>query len=65
MISASHNSFEYNGIKIFSGDGYKLPDDLEERIEDIILGKTTFPMNFPQRPVLEPLPVQKCGAGLY
>ena len=39
MISASHNSFEYNGIKIFSGDGYKLPDDLEERIEDIILGK--------------------------
>ena len=40
MISASHNSYEYNGIKIFSGDGYKLPDDLEERIEDIILGKT-------------------------
>lgn len=39
MISASHNSFEYNGIKIFSGDGYKLPDDLEEEIEDIILGK--------------------------
>ncbi len=40
MISASHNSYEYNGIKIFSGDGFKLPDDLEERIEDIILGKT-------------------------
>lgn len=39
MISASHNSFEYNGIKIFSGSGYKLPDDLEEEIEDIILGK--------------------------
>lgn len=39
MISASHNSFEYNGIKIFSGDGYKLPDFLEEKIEDIILGK--------------------------
>ncbi len=39
MISASHNSFEYNGIKIFSGDGYKLPDDLEERIESIILGE--------------------------
>ena len=33
MISASHNSYEYNGIKIFSGDGFKLPDDLEERIE--------------------------------
>ncbi len=39
MISASHNTYEYNGIKIFSGDGYKLPDELEERIEDIILGK--------------------------
>lgn len=40
MISASHNSFEYNGIKIFSGDGFKLPDILEEKIEDIILGKS-------------------------
>lgn len=37
MISASHNSFEYNGIKIFQGDGYKLPDELEEQIEAIIL----------------------------
>jgi phosphoglucosamine mutase len=37
MISASHNSSEFNGIKIFSGDGYKLPDDLEERIEAIVL----------------------------
>lgn len=47
MISASHNSFEYNGIKIFSGDGFKLPDDLEERIEDIILGKTDISSEFP------------------
>ena len=39
MISASHNSYEYNGIKIFSGDGFKLPDDLEERIESLILGE--------------------------
>lgn len=37
MISASHNPAEYNGIKMFSGDGYKLPDALEEQIEDIIL----------------------------
>ena len=37
MISASHNPFEFNGIKIFSGDGYKLPDDLENRIEEIVL----------------------------
>ena len=37
MISASHNPFEYNGIKIFSGDGYKLPDALEDEIEAIVL----------------------------
>ncbi|MBE6538394.1 MAG: phosphoglucosamine mutase [Ruminococcaceae bacterium] len=37
MISASHNPSEFNGIKIFSGDGYKLPDALEERIEAIVL----------------------------
>lgn len=37
MISASHNPFEFNGIKIFSMDGYKLPDDLEEEIESIVL----------------------------
>lgn len=37
MISASHNPFEYNGIKIFNGEGYKLPDELEEKIETIVL----------------------------
>src|SRR5690554_7538254 len=37
VISASHNSMEYNGIKIFNGKGYKLSDELEERIEGIIL----------------------------
>lgn len=37
MISASHNSFEHNGIKYFSNLGYKLSDDIEERIENIIL----------------------------
>ena len=36
MISASHNSFEDNGIKFFGSDGYKLCDELESRIEDII-----------------------------
>ena len=39
MISASHNPSEFNGIKIFSGDGFKLPDALEERIEAIVLDK--------------------------
>lgn len=43
MISASHNPSEYNGIKIFSGDGYKLPDALEEQIEAMVLdGKGTI-----------------------
>ncbi len=37
MISASHNSAEYNGIKIFNSNGYKLSDAIEERIEAIIL----------------------------
>ncbi len=37
MISASHNPAEFNGIKIFSGNGFKLPDMLEEKIEDLIL----------------------------
>ena len=37
VISASHNSFEYNGIKFFNGDGYKLTDEIEERIEDLIV----------------------------
>jgi phosphoglucosamine mutase len=37
VISASHNSFEYNGIKFFNRDGYKLDDAIEELIEDIVL----------------------------
>ena len=37
MISASHNPAEYNGIKIFGGNGLKLPDMLEERIEELVL----------------------------
>jgi len=37
VISASHNSFEYNGIKIFNSEGFKLDDRMEEKIEDIIL----------------------------
>jgi phosphoglucosamine mutase len=40
VISASHNPFEFNGIKFFDGRGYKLPDSLEEKIEAIILDKS-------------------------
>lgn len=36
VISASHNTFEYNGIKIFGADGFKLSDALEEQIEQLI-----------------------------
>jgi phosphoglucosamine mutase len=37
VISASHNPYEYNGIKIFGNDGFKLPDETERYIEELIL----------------------------
>ncbi len=37
VISASHNPYYDNGIKIFSQDGFKLPDEMEQRIEELIL----------------------------
>lgn len=43
MISASHNPCEYNGIKIFDGNGYKLPDTLEAEIEAIVLDGSKTP----------------------
>ena len=36
VISASHNPMEFNGIKFFNGDGYKLSDELEDEIEAMI-----------------------------
>ena len=36
VISASHNPPEYNGIKLFDAQGYKLPDEVEDRIEAFI-----------------------------
>lgn len=36
VISASHNPVEFNGIKFFNGNGYKLPDELEDEIEALI-----------------------------
>ncbi len=39
VISASHNPFQDNGIKIFSNDGFKLPDDLELHIEELIFSQ--------------------------
>ena len=48
VISASHNPYDYNGIKFFGPDGSKLPDELESAIEELILGD-------------EPLPLKKGG----
>ncbi len=36
VISASHNSYEYNGIKFFSNKGMKIADELEEEIEEVM-----------------------------
>lgn len=36
MISASHNPYEHNGIKIFNSEGFKLSDELEDKIEELI-----------------------------
>ncbi len=36
VISASHNPVEFNGIKFFDGEGYKLPDSLDDEIENVI-----------------------------
>lgn len=39
VISASHNPFQDNGIKFFSRDGFKLPDEMEIRMEELIFSK--------------------------
>lgn len=47
VISASHNPYQDNGIKIFSSDGFKLPDEVEEQIEEQLFtpesGRFTVP----------------------
>ncbi|MDI3477166.1 MAG: phosphoglucosamine mutase [Thermoanaerobacterium sp.] len=43
VISASHNPVEYNGIKFFNKDGYKLPDEVEDKIEKIINENSDLP----------------------
>ncbi|MEF9959842.1 MAG: phosphoglucosamine mutase [Niameybacter sp.] len=39
MISASHNPLEFNGIKFFNSEGYKLRDELEDEIENLIVSR--------------------------
>jgi len=48
VISASHNPFEHNGIKVFNGQGYKLSDALEDQVEEKVLSN-------------EPMPIKKGG----
>lgn len=44
MISASHNSFEDNGIKIFDRTGHKLPDEIELELEKMVLDPSSIPV---------------------
>ena len=44
MISASHNSFEDNGIKIFDRTGHKLPDEIEIELEKMVLDPSSIPV---------------------
>jgi len=44
MISASHNPVEYNGIKFFNSEGYKLTDEIENEIESYILNGEDIPV---------------------
>lgn len=54
VISASHNPSEYNGIKVFNSEGYKLADELEEKIEEVILNNFEICKD-----------VNKCGTYTY
>ena len=49
MISASHNPFDDNGIKLFDPDGYKLSDEMEKAIEELIDSDTAELLASPER----------------
>ncbi|MAR57077.1 MAG: phosphoglucosamine mutase [Rickettsiales bacterium] len=49
MISASHNPYHDNGIKLFGPDGEKLSDDIQQQIEDLIAGDLTACLAEPER----------------
>ena len=42
MITASHNTYEYNGLKFFDSKGYKLKSDIEKKVENIIFNKKKY-----------------------
>src|SRR5207344_3515023 len=49
MVSASHNPFADNGIKLFGPDGYKLSDDTELQVEELMLGDMTEMLAAPEK----------------
>lgn len=53
MISASHNPYDDNGIKIFQQDGFKLADHQEEELETLLLGASEYPE--PERTSFSPV----------
>ena len=48
MITASHNPFHDNGLKLFGPDGMKLSDNIEKKIENLIDTKTTIQLSNPK-----------------
>ena len=65
VISASHNTFEYNGIKFFNGEGFKLDDLLEEKIEDIIISSIDVNSHITGDQIGKCLEAEEDAADLY
>lgn len=65
VISASHNTFEYNGIKFFNGEGFKLDDLLEEKIEDIIISSVDVNSHITGEKVGKCLEAEESASDLY
>ncbi len=65
VISASHNTFEYNGIKFFNGEGFKLDDLLEEKIEDLIIASVDVNSHVTGEEIGKCLEAEGCALELY
>src|SRR5947209_10226287 len=65
VISASHNPWRDNGIKLFGPDGFKLPDSVELAIEDEIFRRLDPSNPEPRTPDLEPPPVNEADRAEY
>ncbi len=63
VISASHNTYEFNGIKWFSKSGFKLSDEVEDSIEEIVLGKRS--QKLPENGDIGRIAVFPSGAAEY